>query len=58
MATAAQAATLTTLASFNGLNGFNPYSGLVADSNGDLFGTTVDDDPNHDGTVFDTLSRC
>ncbi|MBV9119036.1 MAG: hypothetical protein JOY63_16890 [Acetobacteraceae bacterium] len=53
MATAAQVPTLTTLASFNGLNGLNPYSGLAIDSNGDLFGTTSDDGPNHGGTVFE-----
>ena len=32
--------TLTTLVSFNGTNGSEPSSGLVADSAGDLFGTT------------------
>ena len=31
----------TTLVSFNGSNGANPYAGLIADANGDLFGTTV-----------------
>ena len=29
----------TTLVTFNGSNGANPYSGLMADANGDLFGT-------------------
>ena len=35
------ATTPTILASFNGANGTNPASGLVADSKGDLFGTTL-----------------
>ena len=32
--------TPTTLVSFNGANGAYPYGGLIADANGDLFGTT------------------
>jgi hypothetical protein len=31
--------TLITLVSFNGANGTNPYSGLISDAAGDLFGT-------------------
>jgi uncharacterized repeat protein (TIGR03803 family) len=34
------ASTPTTLVSFNGSNGANPYAGVSADANGDLFGTT------------------
>ena len=34
------ASTPTTLVSFNGANGANPHGGLIADANGDLFGTT------------------
>ena len=30
----------TTLVSFNGSDGNGPYAGLIADANGDLFGTT------------------
>jgi hypothetical protein len=30
----------TTLVSFNGSNGQNPYAGLIANANGDLFGTS------------------
>ena len=30
----------TTLVSFNGSNGADPDAGLIADANGDLFGTT------------------
>jgi uncharacterized repeat protein (TIGR03803 family) len=32
---------VTTLASFNGANGMFPFAGLVADGNGDVFGTTA-----------------
>ena len=35
------ASTPITLVSFNGSNGYNPPSGLIADANGDLFGTTA-----------------
>ena len=43
----------TTLVSFNGSNGANPYAGLTADANGDLFGTTDGGGANGDGTVFE-----
>ena len=33
-------ATLSALVSFNGSDGDYPYGGLIADANGDLFGTT------------------
>lgn len=52
MAAPAGAATLTTLASFSGINGSQPYSTLVADAAGTLYGTTV----GGGGTVF-SLSR-
>ena len=45
--------TLTTLVSFNGTNGSEPSSGLVADSAGDLFGTTYSGGTSGDGTVFE-----
>ncbi|MBV8612935.1 MAG: hypothetical protein JOY66_04080, partial [Acetobacteraceae bacterium] len=43
----------TTLASFNGFNGNSPDTGLTADANGDLFGTTSDGGANGGGTVFE-----
>ena len=49
------ASTPTTLVSFNGTNGANPYGGLIADANGDLFGTTADGGANGDGTVFEIV---
>jgi uncharacterized repeat protein (TIGR03803 family) len=45
--------TLTTLVSFNGADGRGPSGSLIADSNGDLFGTTAFGGPNEDGTVFE-----
>ena len=39
---------LTTLVSFNGANGADPVAGLIADANGDLFGTTI-----QGGAVFE-----
>jgi uncharacterized repeat protein (TIGR03803 family) len=47
---------LTTLVSFNGGNGNSPYGGLIADSNGDLFGTTQAGGANGDGTVFEIVN--
>jgi uncharacterized repeat protein (TIGR03803 family) len=44
---------LTTLATFDGANGSNPFSGLVADAAGDLFGTTAKGGTNGQGTVFE-----
>lgn len=45
--------TLTTLASFNGSNGDLPYSGLVADSAGNMYGTTFYGGDYGYGTVFE-----
>lgn len=45
--------TLTTLVSFNGTNGSAPENFLVADTAGDLFGTTGEDGPGGSGTVFE-----
>ncbi len=47
------ASTPTTLVSFNGANGAQPVADLIADSNGDLFGTTFAGGANNDGTVFE-----
>ena len=47
--------TLTTLVSFNGSNGANPMSGLIADANGNLFGTTYGGGANNYGTVFELV---
>jgi uncharacterized repeat protein (TIGR03803 family) len=44
---------ITVLASFNGTNGANPTAGVIEDSNGDLFGTTVMGGFYGDGTVFE-----
>jgi uncharacterized repeat protein (TIGR03803 family) len=46
-------ATLTTLIGFNVTDGSNLTGSLIADSNGDLFGTTGSGGANNDGTVFE-----
>jgi uncharacterized repeat protein (TIGR03803 family) len=53
-ATQASAATLTVLNSFKstGKGGDYPYGGLIADSAGNLYGTTQDGGASNDGTVF------
>ena len=45
---------LTTLVTFNGANGTGayPYAGMIADSSGNLYGTTSGGGANSDGTVF------
>jgi uncharacterized repeat protein (TIGR03803 family) len=47
------AGTPTTLVSFNGTNGEAPLAGLIADANGNLFGTTYRGGASGDGTVFE-----
>ncbi|MDR3466109.1 MAG: hypothetical protein P4M07_09210 [Xanthobacteraceae bacterium] len=47
------ATAMTTLASFNFTDGAIPASNLIADANGDLFGTTYSGGPGGDGTVFE-----
>jgi hypothetical protein len=48
------ASTPTTIASFDGKDGTHPLGGLIADANGDLFGTTGGDVATNDrGTVFE-----
>ena len=43
---------LTTLHTFDGKDGADPFSGLVQDTNGDLYGTTYDGGSHDEGTVF------
>ena len=50
---AAGSGTITTLANFNGSNGEYPYTDVVEDSSGNLFGTTFFGGANNDGTVFE-----
>jgi uncharacterized repeat protein (TIGR03803 family) len=47
------ASTLTPVINFEGFNGAKPYSGLIADLNGNLFGTTFSGGSFSDGTVFE-----
>ena len=47
------ASTPTTLVNFNGTNGQFPEDGLIADTAGNLFGTTSSGGANGDGTVFE-----
>src|SRR5262249_20577171 len=49
--------TLTTLVNFNGSNGSLPRAGLVADANGDLFGTTEEGGSANEGTVFELVKN-
>ena len=45
--------TLSTLVAFNKTDGASPYSSLIADGSGNLFGTTLTGGANNDGTVFE-----
>ena len=47
------ATTPTTLVSFNGTDGQGPNGSLIADADGNLFGTTAAGGANGDGTVFE-----
>jgi uncharacterized repeat protein (TIGR03803 family) len=51
--TGGYASTPTTLVSFNYSDGFYPDAGLIADANGDLFGTAEFGGPSGYGTVFE-----
>jgi uncharacterized repeat protein (TIGR01451 family) len=44
---------LSTLVTFDGTNGGQPYAGLIADANGNLYGTTAGGGLANDGTVFE-----
>lgn len=43
---------LTTLASFSGANGASPSSALIADAQGNLYGTTTSGGASNNGTVY------
>jgi uncharacterized repeat protein (TIGR03803 family) len=43
----------TTLVNFNGADGSSPFGNLVADADGDLFGTTSEGGASNGGTVFE-----
>jgi uncharacterized repeat protein (TIGR03803 family) len=47
---------LSTLATFNGTNGGYPNGGLIADANGNLYGTTAYGGANGNGTVFEVAN--
>jgi uncharacterized repeat protein (TIGR03803 family) len=47
------ASTPAVLTNFNATDGAGPYSGLIADGAGDLFGTTTSGGANNNGTVFE-----
>ena len=49
----ASTGSLTTLYSFSGADGSTPGSGLVADTHGNLFGSTSAGGANGDGTIFE-----
>jgi uncharacterized repeat protein (TIGR03803 family) len=49
--------TLNTLFKFNGSNGDYPIAGLLADANGDLFGTTAYLGSYNTGTVFELVNN-
>jgi uncharacterized repeat protein (TIGR03803 family) len=47
---------INVLASFTSSSGYEPYGGLVRDSSGNLYGTTITGGANGDGTVFELVS--
>jgi hypothetical protein len=49
--------TLNTLVSFDDTDGSNPQASLIADANGDLFGTTNGGGTNGLGTVFELVNN-
>ena len=52
----ARAQTLTTLYSFTGPNGANPAAGLLADAEGNLYGTTEWGGASNLGAVFELVN--
>jgi uncharacterized repeat protein (TIGR03803 family) len=53
---AAGSGTITTLATFDGTNGYDPYSPLIMDSSGNLYGTTLKGGADSAGTVFEVVA--
>ena len=53
--TGVYASTATTLVTFDGTSGSAPSGSLIADANGDLFGTTSSGGAEGDGTVFEIV---
>jgi len=49
------ASATTVLVSFNGTDGADPNGSLIADANGDLFGTTTSGGTSNNGTVFEIV---
>jgi uncharacterized repeat protein (TIGR03803 family) len=47
---------LSTLATFNSSNGANPEAGLIADADGNLYGTTQNGGAKNFGTVFEVAA--
>ncbi len=47
---------ISTIASFNGTNGQGLLAGLIMDSQGNLYGTTVSGGADHNGTVFEIVN--
>ncbi len=47
------ASTPTTLVNFDGSDGAEPSGGLIADADGDLFGTTISGGADGEGTLFE-----
>jgi uncharacterized repeat protein (TIGR03803 family) len=52
---AGYSSTPITLVTFDGSNGANPFDSLIADANGNLFGTTYLGGANNAGTVFEIV---
>jgi uncharacterized repeat protein (TIGR03803 family) len=47
---------INTLATFNSVNGADPLAGLIADSAGNLYGTTSDGEAVNGGSVFEVVA--
>ena len=43
------------LCSFNGTDGSQPYTGLIVDNAGNLYGTTLFGGPSNHGVVFEVI---
>jgi uncharacterized repeat protein (TIGR03803 family) len=49
--------TISILANFDGTNGYNPVGGLIADTNGNLFGAADSGGTNGRGTLFEWVKN-